>query len=95
MSTTRRSVHLENGGDEAVEGAAGHLHSLARLIWARRTDDGAVLLTRLESFDGQGSSGGRRSTPVCAHRRLRDRPPELKVRVHAHEQISGEERPQE
>src|SRR4029453_11499461 len=44
-------VHLEDGGDEAVEGAAGHLHPLARLIWALRTDDGAVYRARLEAFD--------------------------------------------
>jgi hypothetical protein len=31
---------------------------------------------------------------VWAHRKLRDRPPALKVRIHAHEQISGEERSQ-
>src|SRR5262245_38678869 len=90
-------VHLEDGGDKTVEGAAGHLHLLARLIWARRTDDGAIYRARLEAFDESIVKEAR--AVAAAHQRAHTvgreyRPPALKVRVHAHEQISGEERSQ-
>ena len=88
-------VHVEDGGDEAIEGPAGHLHPLAGLIWARRTDYGAVYLARLEAFDESVVKEAR--AVAAAHQRAHtvrreNRPPALKVRVHAHEQNSGEER---